>query len=177
MKKLSVLFFAISMILFSCKPSKEELQRQVTKAEDELFGGDKSQFSIDTAKAAIAIAAYEKYAEAFKDDTLSSEYLFRAADIQRSLRRFDKSLALYDRIIAEFPNSTRAPYSLFLKGFIYENDTQELDKARDMYHQFLATYPNHALTNDVQFSLNNMGKTPEELIKQFEQMNSDSLPQ
>jgi outer membrane protein assembly factor BamD (BamD/ComL family) len=177
MKKLSVLFFTLTVVLFSCKPSKEKLQQQVTKAEGELFQGDKGQFGIDTAKANTTIAAYEAYAEAFKDDTLSPEYLFRAADLQRSMRKTDKSVALYDRIIAEFPKSSRAPYSLFLKGFMYENETQEIDKAREIYHQFLATYPEHQLADDVAFSLKNLGKTPEELIKQFEQMNQDSLPQ
>ena len=174
MEKLQVLFIVVSVIIFSCSPSKEKLQEQIKKTENNLFNQDKTNFILDTGNAMAAIHAYEAYANNIKDDSMSAEYLFRAADVYRSMKKFDKSVAVYDRIIAEYPNSYRAPYSVFLKGFICENETNEIEKARDYYHQFLATYPNHKLKKDVAFSLKNLGKTPEELIKQFEQMQQDT---
>ena len=169
-----LLFVVVSTFMFSCTPSKEKQQEQIKKAETDLFNKDKTNFILDTANAMAAIHAYEAYANTIKDDSMSAEYLFRAADVYRSLKKFDKSVSAYDRIIAEYPNSHRAPYSLFLKAFMCENETNEIEKARDYYHQFLAAYPNHQLTKDVEFSLRNLGKSHEELIKQFEQMQQDT---
>ncbi len=57
---------------------------------------------------------------------------------------------------------------MFLLGFSYENDLKQNDKAREVYELFLKNYKSHELADDVQFSLNNLGKSPEDIIKQFE---------
>jgi isocitrate lyase len=65
---------------------------------------------------------------------------------------------------------------LFLQGFISENGLKDTAAARKFYENFLKQYPNHKLASDVKISLNNMGKTPDELIREFEKKNSaDSL--
>jgi outer membrane protein assembly factor BamD (BamD/ComL family) len=176
-KTLKVLFFVISAFVFSCSPSKEKLDKEIKEAETQMFGNDKLKFIPDTANIIVAIKAYEKYAANFKEDSMSAEYLFRAADLYRALSKPEQSIALYDRIRTEFPNSHRAPYSLFLKAFIYENEKRDIAKAEEMYKSFLAEYPNHTLADDAEISLKNLGTPAEELIKQFEQLNSDSLTQ
>jgi tetratricopeptide (TPR) repeat protein len=177
MKNIIILIFATATFLFSCKPSKEKLLQNIRQSETELFQHNRGEISFDSVKAKKLIADYESYAASYKDDTLASEYLFRAADLYRSLRKPENSLALYDRIINDFSSSSRAPYSLFLKGFLYENELDDLTKAKEMYESFLEKYPHHQLADDVRFSLRNLGKSPEELIKLFEEMNRDSLPQ
>jgi outer membrane protein assembly factor BamD (BamD/ComL family) len=177
MKNTFILIITTAVLLFSCKPSKEKLLQNIQQSETELFKHNQGEISFDSVKANKLITDYELFASGFKEDTMSPEYLFRAADLYRSLRKPTQSLLLHDRIINEFSNSSRAPYSLFLKGFLYENDINDLNKAKDMYESFLEKYPNHQLADDVRFSLRNLGKSPEELIKLFEEMNRDSLPQ
>lgn len=175
-KYVSYLMIAIfSAMLFACQPSKKKLTQQITQLENELFHYQGNTMSVDTQKAYSLIKAYEHFAHHFKNDTQVAEYLFRAADVYRSLKKTDECLALYDRIMKEFPQSSRAPYSLFLKGFLYENEINDLTKARHAYEAFLQQYPNHPLSDDVKFSLQHLGKTPEELIQLFDQMNKDTL--
>ena len=86
----------------------------------------------------------------------------------RSLRKFNEAVGVYSRISKEFPAYEKAPHSLFLEGFSYENDLADTAKARVRYQDFIEKYPKHELADDVQFSLDNLGKSPEEIIKGFE---------
>ena len=51
---------------------------------------------------------------------------------------------------------------------------KNLGKASDSYKEFISKYPNHELTDDATASLKFLGKTPEEMVKEFEKMNADS---
>ena len=53
-------------------------------------------------------------------------------------------------------------------AFCYENDLRQKDKAKTLYESFLTKYPNHELAKSVQFSLDNIDKSPEQIIKEFE---------
>jgi tetratricopeptide (TPR) repeat protein len=162
----------MAVLMLACTPSKEKLQKNIQEAESALF--NQKDVSINEKSAEPLIAAYEKFAEAYPKDSAAPEYLFKLADVYRGIKQADKSFAVYDKIIATYPNYEKTPTCLFLKGFLYENEKQNLKKAAAMYQQFLKQYPQHELADDVSFSLNNLGKSPEELIKQFEQMQQDS---
>ena len=70
-----------------------------------------------------------------------------------------------------YPNSAKASESIFLCAFIYDTYLQKYDDARRYYKMFLKKYPNHPLAKDAQISLDNLGKTPDELVKEFESKN------
>jgi hypothetical protein len=58
-------------------------------------------------------------------------------------------------------------------GYIHENYFQELGKAKAIYEQFLQRYPDHDFADDAQISIENLGKSPEELIRIFEEKNRE----
>jgi TolA-binding protein len=67
------------------------------------------------------------------------------------------------------PQHAQAPAALFLSGFIYENDLGDLEKAKAAYEDFIKRYPTDtSYLDDVQVSLKNLGKSAEELIREFE---------
>ena len=49
-----------------------------------------------------------------------------------------------------------------------DNDIKNIVKARAAYQDFLQKYPKSDLANDATLSLQNLGKTPEEIVKGFE---------
>lgn len=53
-------------------------------------------------------------------------------------------------------------------AFIYENQLHGAEKAKKLYEEFMKKYPDHELAKDVKFSLDHIGKSDEELIKEFE---------
>jgi outer membrane protein assembly factor BamD (BamD/ComL family) len=161
--------------LAACSNSKEQLQKNITTAETELFGNDKGAFTFDEKLVAKTIEAYEAFVKAYPEDSMSAEYLFKQADLYRSLKDGNKAIKNYNRIIDKYPTYTKTPYCVFLKGFIYENELNNITKAKEAYQYFLDTYPSHELADDVQFSLKNLGKSPEEIIKEIEEQQQQML--
>lgn len=160
------LFF--TFLWAACNPTVEKLKQKVKTAEDALFANDDKEFHFDAKRTYAAIEAYQEFAEAFPNDTATPEFLFRKADLYRSLKEGDKSVQTYNHILSHYPNFHKAPYCLFLKGFVLENEIGNFPKAKEAYEAFLNQHPNHVLAKDVKFSLSNLGKSPEEIIQQFE---------
>ena len=52
---------------------------------------------------------------------------------------------------------------------MYENNLGDLNAAKSIYEQFLEKYPDDEFADDAAVSIKNLGKTPEELIKEFEE--------
>ena len=160
----------VGLFLIGCqsKVSKETLISEIKQAEEALYA-DEDQFKFEDSIAERTIRAYEKYAEAFPEDSVSAEYLFKAADVYRALKRYPKALEIYSDIQKKFPDHSRVPYTYFLQGFVYENELMKPNEAKPFYETFLEKYPDHALARDVAFSLEFLGKSPEEIIKSFDQ--------
>jgi len=168
-------FILVALMIASCNPSKEKLQKNIANAEAELFKNEKGTFVFDDKLAVKAIEAYSAYVAAYPEDSIAPEYLFKKADLFRSLKDAGKSIETYNAIIEKYPDYKKVPYCLFLKGFIFENELNNTAKAKESYEAFLVKYPNHDLADDVQFSLNNLGKSPEQLIREFEKMQQKVL--
>ena len=60
-------------------------------------------------------------------------------------------------------------------GFVYETDMNDLDKAKSTYESFLQKYPNDPdFADDAQTALKMLGRSPDDIIKEFEQKQKES---
>lgn len=98
----------------------------------------------------------------------ASTHLSEAAKTYHSLKAFPKSLLLYSWILQNYPESEEAPRALFMRGYILEN-AGELEAARATYEEFLEKYPKQDLAPAAEISLKNLGRSPEEIVSEFEQ--------
>jgi len=126
--------------------SKAEVIDAINTAEKNLYG-DKSNLEFD------------------KD---------KAQDLVNTYNVFTGKVSVYGRIVKDYPNFDKVPHSLFLQGFSHENDLKNLPQAKVAYEDFLKRFPDHELADDVQFSLTNLGKTPEEIIEGFEKIRKEN---
>jgi len=166
---------AFVVLLVSCNPGQEWKKRTIDNKEKAIMEVAKKG-KIDSTGLKDLLVAYDDYVAAYPNDTNSANYLFKEADFYRYMRQPVKSVHIYARIFNDYPQYIKRPYALFLQGFIYENEIRNLDSARVKYEQFLSTYPNHPIAKDVRITMSNMGKTPEQLIKEFEaREQADSL--
>ena len=94
--------------------------------------------------------------------------MFKEADFYRYMRQPKKSIEIYNSIYNNYPTYIKRPYSLFLQGFIYENEIHNLDSAKAKYEMFLSVYPSHPIAKDVRITLASLGKSPEQVIAEFE---------
>ena len=156
------------LLLTACKESKSKIESQIKEDQSVLYGDGKS-FNFDKTKAEALIASYDKYITAFPQDEKTPSYIFNQSEVYATLKDYDKSIACYQKVYNDYKDSDKAATCLFMLGFTYEDKIKDLNKAKTYYEEFLAKFPNHELADDVQFSLSNLGKSPEEIMKQFEE--------
>jgi outer membrane protein assembly factor BamD (BamD/ComL family) len=172
--KYSSFIVIITILLASCagsqnneKNQEDELTKAITSLESELF--DSGPGRIDRKKAIELINLYTEFADEFPDDAQSPEFLYKASDISMNLRRPVETIQLFDILLTKYPDFDKTPTTLFLKAFVYEDQMQDMERAKKYYEEFLAKYPDSEFADDAEVSLKNLGKTPEELIKEFEE--------
>ncbi len=162
-----IILFSLLVLFTACKPSEEKLMDNIQKAETALFG-DNQNFKFDDALAREAVKAYGDFVKHYPKHEKAPEILLKSADLHRALKEHAVALELYQTIERDYQDFPKLPHVIFLQGFVYENEMAQLDKAKERYETFLSKYPDHELSEDVRFSLKNLGKTPEEIIREFE---------
>ena len=167
MKKLLLSIFVVLMML-SCgeKMSVKEVKELESKV---LAEGAKP-----TKEEVIQlIDAYILFAEQNPDDVQSPDYLFRALDIAVGVNAEgpDKAIKIADMLIEKYPDFEMTPMAMYLKGFVYENIVGDLQNAEKTYRQFVEKYPESPMIEDVKATIENLGLSPEELIRKFEEAN------
>lgn len=104
-------------------------------------------------------------------DTLTADYLFKAADVSINLTNHSRTLILLNRFQNEFPKHEKVAMCLFLKGFVFENQMNDTAQARKVYEEFIYRFPQNDFVEDAKIAVKNLGKSPEELIREFEGKN------
>ena len=119
------------------------------------------------------IDAYILFAEQNPDDVQSPDYLFRALDIAVGVNAEgpDKAIKIADMLIEKYSDFEMTPMAMYLKGFVYENIVGDLQNAEMTYRQFIEKYPESPMVEDVKATIENLGLSPEELIRKFEEAN------
>lgn len=180
MKKFTILFVILVIALSGCqgpesKTTEEKaemsIEESITVLEEKLFNS--SSLRLDRRKAIELIGLYEHFVRIYPQDEKAPEYLFKAADISMNMRRPHATIALFDRIINEYPDYNKSSSALFLKAFVYEDQLQDYENAKYNYELFLSKFPDSEFADDAEVSLKNLGKSPEELIKEFEDKASE----
>lgn len=160
-------FFLAGIFLISCGSPHDQQLSEIKALEDSLFS-DATKM-IDQKMAKELIDKYVQFADAYPEDADTPETLFKAGDMAMNLNMPQRAITIFDRIMNDYPDFDKTPQCLFLKGYIYENDFQDLDTARKIYEEFLQKYPDDEFADDAEISIQNLGKTPEELIREFEE--------
>ena len=64
----------------------------------------------------------------------------------------------FQKILDEYPEGEFSSKALFMIGFVNANYLKNYDKAQQYYTDFLQKYPNHDLSDDAKYELENLGK-------------------
>jgi tetratricopeptide (TPR) repeat protein len=171
MMKTHRLFFVLAVITVIMVQCSSDPKSKITALEKKIGA---ENFTLDEKGIETAgelVQAYTAYADSYKDSPEAPEYLYRAADLSLNINKSKESLDLYNRIIYQYPDYKKVPECLFLVAYIYENYFGQYGKAKEIYESFIAKYPTHDFADDAAVSIQNMGKSPEELIREFEEKN------
>ena len=165
MKKIIVLLL-IAGFFVGC--NSNDPAKRIEKLEKQAFSTEKA---IDPKVASDLVAAYCDFADANPEDAMAPEYLFKAMDVSMNLNEPQHTIYIIDKLLKEYPDYPRTQAALFVKAFIFETRYNNLDMAKKLYEQYLSQYPDGEFANDCRASIENLGLTPEELVKKFEEQN------
>lgn len=163
MKKLS-LSFVIIILVISC-----------SKTTDKQYL-DQAKSLLKENKVTESITALETLLKEYPESKLAPKALIELATIYQG--QLDKSIApeesfnraqkYFREVFDKYPDSEDAANSLFMSSFILANDLKKFDEATVSYKLFLEKYPNSPLVQSAQDELDNMGLSPEEVLKKKE---------
>lgn len=91
---------------------------------------------------------------------------FAVAESHRFKNQPREALDNYKMFIETYPDLQPAAVSLFLVGYLYHNNLQNVDSARYYFEQFLQKYPSHDLAPSVRMEVEMLGKTPQEALNE-----------
>ena len=89
---------------------------------------------------------------------------FALAESYRFKNQPREALDNYKLFHEQYPEMQPSALSLFLTGYIYNNNLQMFDSAKIFYEEFLQKFPKHDLAPTVKFELESIGKSPEETL-------------
>ena len=158
----SILSLLILLLVVGCSSNK---------TDKELF--DEAQKNLKENKIPEAVTAYDQLVNEYSESKLAPEALSQLASIYQNKmvksiseeENLEKAISIFKRIHDEYPKSEYAPSGLFMAAFITANDLKKYSEATLLYKQFLQEYPDNDLASSAQAELDNMGLSPEEILK------------
>ncbi len=180
MKNIIILSFLILFCsAFSCNQSgsienatsvnnsnSKTLLKEIDKLEAKLR---KAKLVTDEMPAAKELVKKsQSFSEAHPQDKKTAAVLFKAADVARGIGEYGKAIQLWGKVWRNYPNFDKAPDAVFMQAFTYENNLNDIQNAKRYYLQFIEKFPENPLREQAIIALKNLGKSPEDLIKEFQ---------
>jgi len=147
--------------------SKIGLLKQIKQLEDTLYTSEK----LDKKLGNKAISMYQEFHKYYWQDTISADFLFKAAEIADNMGFPQKAVDLYRDCYEYYPQSSLAPYCLFRIGNLYQFTINDYVEAKLAYNDCKKLYPNSPIAKDAINLLNNVAKSDEVMIREFEKKN------
>lgn len=152
--KVSMIVVAVSLSLGSCsRMTDEELWLKVESA--------KANGQWDS-----TMTICRKIITEYPDSRYASWARFGIAESHRFLHQPREALDNYKIFYEQFPELQPSALSLFMVGYIYNNDLHMTDSAQYFYKMFLRAFPGHDLVPTVRFELETFGISPEQALEQ-----------
>lgn len=162
------------VVLVSCQESNNQnsvdvLKEKVETYQTQLFQ-DRNQ-PLDITKADSMIALYKDFASQYPEDSVSVEYLFKAAEVEMGMNKNDDCINTLSLIQSTYPNHDIIPMVLHFKAFVYDDKFQDFDKARASLDELIEKYPEDKLIENAKAYRDMIGKDPEELFRRADSAN------
>ena len=140
-------------------------------AEIEKFTKElkKDSLKLNVSHASSLISAYDAFITNHPVDDKTPEFTFKAADLSRGLKRWNDAVKYFNDIIDNHSKSEYAAMSLFYKAMILGDNLNDVDQAKALYEEFIEKYPDHEFADDAKASIDLLGMSLEDVIKQFEE--------
>lgn len=178
-KPLSIFILLVVFVACSGKNDKKKRIETITKLEHILFDEDADKNADKDADKDASLNKgvstqlemenlrenYRQFLSSYSADTVSARYVYNWAMMEADFfKNYTASVKLLERFQRDYGTHPMAAKALFLQGFTYSEYLKDYKKAELAYLAFIERFPNHDLVPSIQFELQNLGKSPEELL-------------
>jgi tetratricopeptide (TPR) repeat protein len=177
MKILKIILVISFFSFFACNTQNQknteitvdDYKQEILDMEKELF----SHLEPDTSAAKEIIDKYVSFSNNYPNDSLSPEYLFKAAEIAMNFGEPKNAISYLQKIEKDYKDFNKYATSLFLIANIYNFYLNTPVKADAYYNKYIEKYPNHAFVEDAKAALLYLNMDEAEMIKKFQSMNEE----
>ncbi|HLO90572.1 MAG TPA: hypothetical protein VK172_05340 [Lentimicrobium sp.] len=164
-KSIVIVLCSLAVFMTACTSKRDKDQLKIDSLEQKV---NEQAATPDTANLNQLIRDYTAFVNTYPKDSLAPLYLYRGIRVAMSMSDAKLSMKLIDKYINDYNKTKSYPEVVFLKAYVYENLMGNYGRASEIYRDFIHAFPDHELQDDAQVAIQNMGKSPEELIKEFE---------
>lgn len=164
--------FFLALVLLSCSNGKNQLLKDI-KAKEKIVS-ESIDDVFDKSTAESLRNDYIDFSERFQEDSLAPVFLHKAAELAINLNMPQEAVSTIDTLINRYPDYEFLPDAWFFKGFIQETYLNDQGAAKNTYMSFIQRFPKHEMAPQVQFSLENIGKSADELLEEFMRKNQQT---
>jgi len=146
------------------------------QSPDELFAQGKELIQVEETFDQ-GIEMLTKFIQKHPDDPRSAEVTLALATAHQSRKQYDEAIETYTALIENHPSSNEACKALFLLGYMYYDDMDDVSNARSTLNRFIQTYPDSELTVSAKVLIENLETPVDEwpMVKELEKQ--QSLPE
>jgi tetratricopeptide (TPR) repeat protein len=176
MKNLTLLI-SLLILIISASCSNEKMNQKDEKSQENLkakviekektIGEAISNKKVKIEQIRTLLKMYDKLYMANPKDTAMATYLMKGGELALHYNLLKRALNYFDAVEISFEDSRHYPMAVFMKAFVYE-EAKDTALARVYYEKFIRENPDHELVDDAETSIENLGKTLEEIVQEFE---------
>lgn len=109
--------------------------------------------------------AYLQHVIVYPEADSAAQRLYSAGGLFMSVGDARSAVEAWTQAVEDYPKAASSRNALIELAYCYENELKELEAAKRYYTLFLERYPQDELAEDARFSLEHLGKSPEEVLK------------
>ncbi len=168
-----IFYILLAIVLFACSNSVKKDMQNIKQLEEKFYNVSSNAVP-NPIDAKNLLREYSKFVNDHPEDENTPEFLFKASRVAIGVQQYEQAIKFLDDICTNHPDSKRVASAIFTKAFVYENNLNDTKTAEKLYKEFIDKYPKDELAESATFALKNLGKTNEELIKEFEEKAANS---
>ncbi len=159
MRKCYLCFVVIILILTACNVRSRQIKEMNKNAAevDSILRTAPVLTPEQRSKADELAISYVEFSENYPDDTLSPNYLMKAAFIKNAIPDYNGELKILETIAEKYPDSELAPQALATAAKISEDELQDLSRARKYYSAIQKKYPASAYAVNIDLQIEYAG--------------------
>lgn len=120
-----------------------------------------------------AIKAFADFAYYCTTDSLAPVFLLKAGQIASSINNIPQAQVCFEKCYKDFPDFKNRGAAMFLLAQLYDEASMlnDEEKARELYGKIINEFPNTEWAKQADDARALLGKTDEQIIKEFEAKN------